>query len=154
MRYVWFSLGFFAIHLGAYVVAGVLNQQLLSKHIYGGQQALFASFFRDMDDPAERRRSGRVMIPAQLARALLMSVVLYPLLGPLGDLSYGLRFAFLGGLMFVYSDLASATPFANNIEGIVYLKPRFTTRDVFWRIQAEAVVYSLLFGSFAAWLLF
>jgi hypothetical protein len=41
MRHVWFSLGFFAIHLGAYVVAGVLNQQLLSKHIYGGEQALF-----------------------------------------------------------------------------------------------------------------
>lgn len=26
MRYLWFSLGFAAIHLGAYVVAGVLTQ--------------------------------------------------------------------------------------------------------------------------------
>lgn len=62
--------------------------------------------------------------------------------------------AFLAGLMFVYTDLASATPFSNNIEGLVYLKRRFTTRDVFWRIQAEAVMYSVLFGAFAAWLLF
>lgn len=154
MRYVGFTLGFFAIHLVAYVVAGVLNQQLVSKHIYGGGQALFAGFFRDMDDPDERRRSGRVMVPAQLVRALLMSVVLYPLLGPIGELSYGLRFAVLTGLMFVYTDLASATPFSNNIEGLVYLQPRLTTWDAFWRIQSEAVVYSVLFGGFAAWLLF
>ena len=154
MEYVWFSVGFFLIHLGAYVIAGVLNQQLLSKELYGGEHALFAPFFRNMDDPAEARRSGRLMVPAQLTRALLMSVVLYPILGSLGELPYGLRFAFLAGLMFVYADFASATPFSNNIEGIVYLKPKFTTRDVFLRIQSEAVVYSLLFGAIAAWLLF
>ncbi len=154
MEYVWFSLGFFLIHLGAYVVAGVLNQQLLSKELYGGEQALYAPFFRNMEDPEEQRRSGRLMIPAQLARALLMSVVLYPVLDALGDLSYGLRFGFLAGLMFVYADLAAATPFSNNIEGLVYLKPRFTMPEVFWRIQSEAIVYSLLFGAVAAWLLF
>jgi hypothetical protein len=154
MSYLWFSAGFFLIHLGAYVVAGVLNQQLVSRDLYGGEDALFAPFFRNADDAVERRRQARLMVLAQLVRALLMSVVLYPLLGPIGDLSFGLRFAFLGGLMFVYADLASATPFANNIEGIVYLKPRLTTWDVFWRIQSEAVVYSLLFGGFAAWLLF
>jgi hypothetical protein len=154
MRYLWFSLGFFLIHLGAYVVAGVLNQQLLSKHLYGGENALLAPFFRDMEKTEEQRRSGRLMVPAQLTRALLMSVVLYPLLVPIGELPYGLRFAFLGGLMFVYADLASATPFSNNIEGLVYLKPEFTTWDVFLRIQSEAVVYSLLFGGVTAWLLF
>jgi hypothetical protein len=154
MRYLGFTLGFFAIHLGAYVVAGVLNQQLVSKHLYGGERALFASFFRDMEDPAEARRTARLMIPAQLLRAVLLSAVLYPLLDPIGDLSFGVRYAVLAGLMFVYTDLASATPFSNNIEGIVYLQPNLTTWDVFWRIQSEAVVYSLLFGGFAAWLLF
>jgi hypothetical protein len=154
MDYVWFSLGFFLIHLGAYAVVGALNQQLLTKHLYGGEGALLAPFFRDMEDPEERSRSGRLMVPAQLVRALLMSVVLYPVLGALGDLSYGVRFAFLAGLMFVYADLAAATPFSNNVEGLVYLKARFTAWGVFWRIQSEAVAYSLLFGSLAAWLLF
>lgn len=154
MRYVWFSLGFFLIHLGAYVIAGVSNQQWLSKDLYGGERALFAPFFRDMSDPAEQRRSGRLMVPAQLLRALLMSVVLYPLLDPIGRLPYGGRFAFLAGLMFVYADLAAATPFSNNIEGLIYLKPELTTRDVFLRVGSEAVVYSLLFGAVAAWLLF
>ena len=154
MEYVWFSLGFFVIHLISYVAAGVLNQQLLSKDLYGGEDALYAPFFRNMDDLAERRRQGRVMVPAQLIRAVLMSVVLYPILGALGDLSFGMRFAFLSGLMFVYADLAAATPFSNNVEGIVYLKPRFTTWGVFWRIQSEAIVYSVLFGVTAAWWLF
>jgi hypothetical protein len=77
--------------------------------------------------------------------------VLYPLLGPIGDLSFGVRFAFLSGLMFVYTDLAAATPFANNVEGLVYLQPRYTRWAVFWKVQSEAVVYSLLFGVFAAW---
>lgn len=154
MGYVWFSLGFFLIHLGAYVLAGATNQQLLTKGLYGGEGALFAPFLRDMEDPAEARRSGKLMVPAQLARAVPMSIVLYPVLGALGEMPYGVRFAFLAGLMFVYADLASATPFVNNIEGIVYLKPRFITREVFLKIQAEAVVYSLVFGSVAAWLLF
>lgn len=154
MEYVWFSLGFFLIHLAAYAVAGALNQNLLTRDLYGGEQALFSPFFRDMEDRAEAQRVARLMVPAQLARAVAMSVVLYPILGALGELPYGLRFAFLTGLMFVYADFASATPFSNNIEGIVYLKPKFTTRDVFLRIQSEAVVYSLLFGAIAAWLLF
>lgn len=154
MTYVWFTVGFFLIHLVAYVVAGVLNQQLLARDIYGGEQSLFAPFFRNMDDPQERRRQGKLMIPAQLVRAVFMSIVLYPLLPAIGDLPFGTRFAFLAGLMFVYADLAAATPFSNNVEGLVYLKRRFTTKDVFWRIQSEAIVYSLLFGGFAAWLLF
>jgi hypothetical protein len=153
-RYVWFSLGFFVIHLVAYVVAGVLNQRLLSKEIYGGEDPLFEPFFRNVEEPPERIRQGKVMVPAQLARAVLMSIVLYPLLPAIGDLPFGTRFAFLTGLMFVYADLAAATPFANNIEGLVYLEPRFTTWDVFWRIQAEAITYSLLFGSAGASLLF
>jgi hypothetical protein len=64
------------------------------------------------------------------------------------------RFAVLAGLMFVCADRASATPFVNNIEGLVYLEPRFTSPQVFWRIQVEAVMYSVLFGALAAWLLF
>lgn len=154
MQYVWFSLGFFVIHLIAYAVAGALNLRLLSRPLYGGEDALFAPFFRDMDDPEVKARAGRLMVPAQLARALPMSVVLYPVLGAIGDLPYGLRLAFLAGLMFVYTDLAAATPFVNNIEGLVYLRPELTQRAVFWTIQSEAVVYALLFGSAAAWLLF
>ncbi len=83
-----------------------------------------------------------------------MSIVLYPILEPLGDLPFGLRFAFLGGLMLVYADLASAVPFSNTIEGLVYMKKPFVRKDVFWTIESEAILYSLIFGFFSSWLLF
>jgi hypothetical protein len=153
VRYLWFSLGFFAVHLGAYVVAGVLTQ-LYSKDIYHGPQALLAPIFRDVSQEPERLRQGRVMVPAQLTRALLMSVVLYPLLDPLAELATPTRAAVLGGIMFVYADLASATPFPSNIEGLVFLRGEFITRSAFWRLLSEAGLYSVLFGTFAALLLF
>lgn len=153
MRYVWFSLGFFAIHLVAYVVAGVLAQ-MWSKDIYHGPDALLRPLMRDVTEVAERQRQGLLIVPAQLVRALLMSVVLYPLLDALAELSYPIRVLVLGGLMLVYADVAAALPFPNTIEGLVYLRQRFVTASTFWRIQSEAVIYSLLFGSVAAWLLF
>lgn len=153
MRYVWFSLGFFAVHLGAYVLAGVVTQ-LYSRDIYHGDHAVLRGLVRDVSTDAEKQRQGLLMVPAQLVRAVLMSVVLYPLLDALGGLGFGARFAVLGGLMLVYTDLAAATPFPNTIEGWVYLEPRLTRRDVVLRISSEAVLHSLLFGGVAAWLLF
>ena len=153
MEYVWFSLGFVAIHLGAYIAAGALTLQF-TKDLYTGESALFASFLRDVDAPEEKARQGLVMWPAQLARGLLMSIVLYPILGPLAELSFAARFAFLATLMFVYTDLAAATPFSNTIEGLVYMKKKFVRPSAFWRIQSEALLYSTLFGALAAWTLF
>jgi hypothetical protein len=153
VQYVWFSLGFFVIHLGAYVIAGVLTQTW-SKDIYHGPDALLAPVLRDVSEEDERLRQGKLMLPAQLVRALLMSVVLYPLIEPLGGLDYPVRFAVLGGLMLIYADLASASPFPNTIEGLVYLRSRFIDASAFWRLQSEAVIYSVLFGAVAAWLLF
>lgn len=153
MRYALFSLGFFLVHLGAYVVAGVVTQTW-SKDLYHGPDALLRPMLRDVSDEAERRRQGRLMVPAQLARALLLSMVLYPLLDPLGELTHPVRALVLGGLMLVYADVASASPFPNTIEGLVYLRERFITASAFWRLQSEAVIYSLLFGLVAAWALF
>jgi hypothetical protein len=153
VEYVWFSLGFVAIHLSAYIAAGALTLQF-TRDLYTGDSALFASFLRDVDAPAEKTRQGLVMWPAQLARGLLMSIVLYPILGPLAELSFAARFGFLAALMFVYTDLAAATPFSDNIEGLVYMKKKFVRPNVFWRIQSEALIYSTVFGGLAAWTLF
>jgi hypothetical protein len=107
-----------------------------------------------MTIPEESTRIGLVFLPAQLVRGVLMAIVLLPLLGPIGDLSFGIRVVFFTGLMFVYADLASAVPFPNTIEGLVYLEEKYVSRDAFLTIQFEAVLYSLLFGLSAAWLLF
>ncbi len=76
-----------------------------------------------------------------------MSIVFYPLLGTITELSLVLRFIFFTGLMFIYTDLSSAAPFPSNIEGFVYMKDRYLKKSVLWKIQAEMIIYSLIFAS-------
>jgi hypothetical protein len=82
-----------------------------------------------------------------------MSLVLYPVLGYLGGLPFGLQFAFLGGLMFVYTDFCSAVPFSNTLEGVVYMKRSFI-QQAFWKTQPESVLYSVMMGLAGALFLF
>lgn len=152
MIYIKFTLVFFVIHLVCYLIAGVIDLQF-AKRLYAGKHRLFQSFFRDMDDKEESWKITKLLVPSQLLRAILMSVVLYPVLPLLSDLSFPMQFLFMGGLMFVYADFASAIPFSNTIEGLVYLKKEFVRKRVFWTIQLEAIIYSVLFGFLAAWLL-
>lgn len=152
MNYLLFSLGFVVIHTIAYTIAGVLALRV-SKDLYEGENRLL-DFLRDTGVPEDSQHLGKWLIPSQVVRGLLLSIVFYPILGALGDLSFGLRFAFMGGLMFVYMDLASAVPFIGNIEGFVYFKQRYLKTENIWKMQFEMVIYSLLFGFFVSWLLF
>ena len=151
MNYLLFSLGFIILHTLMYQLAGVIDYRV-TEHLYSGEDRLFG-FFRDMGDEKENKRVMKTQFLAQIVRGLLMSLVLYPILDSLSELSFTFRFAFLGGLMFVYTDLASAAPFVN-IEGIVYLKGKYVQREAFWKLQMEMVIYSTLFGLLASWLLF
>ena len=150
--YIVFSLLFFVIHFVCYIIAGVIDLQL-AKKVYSGKNRLFKSFFRDMEDEKESKRIAKLLIPSQFTRAIFMSVVLYPILPFLKNLTFEIQFIFMASLMFVYADFASAIPFSNTIEGIVYLKKEFVTKRVFWTIQLEAILYSILFGLLSAWIL-
>ncbi|NHN49257.1 hypothetical protein G9464_16900 [Halostella sp. JP-L12] len=147
-----FVAGFTIIHTIAYTVAGMIELQF-ADYIYGEEERR-VDFVRDMTIPEESRRIGLVFLPAQLVRGVLMAIVLLPLLNAMGELTYVIRVTFLAGLMFVYADLASAVPFPNTIEGLVYLEKEYISRDAFLTIQFEAVMYSLLFGLTAGWILF
>ncbi len=153
MVYLKFSLIFFIIHFVCYIIAGAIDFRL-AKKMYSGKDRLYQSFFRNMEDKKEVARIGKLLIPSQIIRALLMSIVLYPVLPFLKELSFIMQFLFMGGLMFVYADFASALPFSNTIEGLVYLKKEFVAKKVFWIIQLEAIIYSLLFGLLSALFLF
>ncbi len=153
VTYLKFSLLFFGIHIVCYMIAGVIDYQL-AKKVYSGKNRLYKSSFRDMDDKKESLRIARLLVPAQFVRAIVMSIVLYPILPFLGELSFAMQFIFMASLMFVYADFASAVPFSNTIEGIVYLKKEFVEKKVFWTIQFESILYSIMFGLLSAWLLF
>ncbi len=153
MEIIRFTFLFFIIHTITYYIAGIINLQF-SKKLYGGRNQLYKSFLRNISDPNEASSVNKKILPVQMIRAILMSVVLYPVIGFLGELSFGLRFLFMGGLMFIYADFCSAIPFSNTLEGIIYMKPKYVKPRVFWTIQMEAIVYSILFGLAAGWFLF
>ena len=87
-------------------------------------------------------------------RGLLFSLILYPILVPLGELAFVTRHLFFAGLMFVYTHLACAAPCPDNIEGVVYMKKRYIEKSSFFKFQFEMVIYSLLFGFLVSFLLF
>jgi hypothetical protein len=134
------------------MIAGVIDLHL-AKKMYTGKNRLYRSFFRNMEDTQEQNRVAKLLVPSQFIRGIVMSVVLYPVLPSLRELTFGTQFLFMGGLMFVYADFSSAIPFSNTIEGFVYLKKQFVEKTVFWTIQFEALVYSTLFGILSAWIL-
>ena len=75
-----------------------------------------------MSNEKENAEVAKYSLPAQLLRRLLLSVVLFPILGALEAISFINRAVFFAGLMFVYTNLASAMPFPDTIEGLVYMK--------------------------------
>ncbi len=153
VEYLTFSALFVLAHVVAYTVAGAVTYPTVYKDLHGGEGSLYGAFLRDMTDEAERRRNGLLLLPTQVIRGLLMSIVLYPLLGALGELDAYLQFLFMFGLMYIYTDLSAATPFSNTIEGVVYMKPHIVRR-AFWPTQIEAVLYASLMGIAAAWFVF
>lgn len=152
MEYAKFSLLFMLVHTGAYFIAGMLAYRI-SRDLYHGQNRLL-DYLKDMSNESENARVAKLTLPLQLLRGLVLSIVLYPVIDLLGELAYPLRFIFLAGLMFVYTDFASAVPFPHNLEGVIYMKERYLKKSAFWKLQFEMIVFSLLFGAVAAWILF
>jgi hypothetical protein len=79
MEYIRFSLLFALVHAGAYLVAGLLAYRI-SHDLYQGENRLL-DFLKNMADKSENARVARWSLPLQLLRGLLLSIVLYPIMG-------------------------------------------------------------------------
>ncbi|MFO7882503.1 MAG: hypothetical protein R6U52_08220 [Kosmotogaceae bacterium] len=152
MDYLVFSLWFTVIHAVAYTVAGAIALNI-SKDLYEEKERVL-DFLRNMSDEKESKHVQRWFLPAQLLRGLILSVVLWPIINLLGDLSFAVRFVFIAGLLFFYTDFASAIPFNNNIEGFVYMKPKYMKLKSFWKLYLETFIYSVIVGAAVSGLLF
>src|SRR6186713_2363828 len=62
----------------AYLVAGALAYQLLTKQFYVGEDAIFAKFLRSEADPDQWRHVMTWQFPMLLVRGLLISLALLP----------------------------------------------------------------------------
>ncbi|MFW6055974.1 MAG: hypothetical protein ACOC9B_01510 [Chloroflexota bacterium] len=144
MEYLLFSFWFVLIHMFSYTIAGVVALRF-SDDLYRGTDRLY-DFLKDMADECERAHVQRRFLPAQALRGLLFSVVFYPVMDALEGLPFVALFLFVFGLMFIFTDMASASPFPHNIEGFVYMKERYRGRVSLWKLYSETFAYSLLTG--------
>lgn len=151
MLYVIFSLWFIFIHTVSYIFAGAIALKI-SNNLYEEKERII-DYVRDMSDESERKHVEKWFIPAQIIRGLLLSLVLYPLVGLLGDLSFLSRFVFFSGLMILFSDVAGAVPFPHNIEGMVYMKQKYMKKEAVGKLYFEILIYGIVFGLLASWLL-
>jgi len=152
MRYLVFSLLFSVIHTISYTLAGMIALKV-SQDLYEDKQRVI-DYLRDMSLKEESKHVEKWFLPAQLVRGVLMSVVLFPILGMLGETTFVIRALFFGGLMFIYTDFASAVPFPHNIEGFVYMKPKYIQGKASSKLYMEMIIYSVIFGLAAGWFLF
>ncbi|WP_130807898.1 hypothetical protein [Senegalia massiliensis] len=144
MEYIKFSLFFILSHVVSYLIAGVIALKI-SKDIYESRKRL-CSFLRDMSNKEESLYVSRYFMPAQILRGFLMSIVLYPFIDNLVEFSFMLKFLFFSGLMFIYTHIASTSPFIDNIEGYVYFKSEYLKKKAILKFQLEMILYSILFG--------
>lgn len=142
--YLKFCLVFVLVHGVSYIIAGVIALKI-SKDIYASKNR-HCNFLRNMSDKEESKHVTVYFLPAQILRGFLMSIVLFPLLNVLVELSFVLKFTFFGSLMFVYTHISAASPFMDNIEGFVYFKKEYLRGKFFVKFQLEMVIYSILFG--------
>lgn len=152
LDYVIFSVCFMIFHAIAYLIAGALTLKI-SKEVYESKSRIM-DYLRDMSVEKEKSVVAKRFFPAQLLRGFLMSIILYPLLTPLGDLDFIMRFAFFSGILFIFTHIACAAPCPDNIEGFVYMKKRYFKRSSFLKFQFEMILYSAIFGILISWIFF
>ena len=151
MEYFIFAVFFVVLHVISYTFAGATALKF-SADLYRGSERLY-DFHRDMNDEEESRHVKIYFLPAQIVRGALLAVVLFPVLALLSELTFVLLFAFIFGLLFIFTDLACVNPFPHNIEGLVYMRERYIRRDKLVKLYYETTVYSLLMALGVSWVI-
>jgi hypothetical protein len=128
----------------AYLVAGALAYQLLTKRFYLGDAAIFATFLRSEADPDQWRHVLAWQFPVLLARSALIAISLVPFRAALLSFTPRRRVVVLFVLFFVMLHFAAAAPSPSNLEGIVYMRPELIGVAPFLLTQPEMILQSLL----------
>jgi hypothetical protein len=130
----------------AYLVAGALAYQLLTKRFYVGDGAIFATFLRSEAEPAQWRHVLAWQFPILLARSSLIALALAPFRAALMAFTPRRRVVVLFVLFFVLLHFAAAAPSPSNLEGIVYMRPELIGVAPFLLTQPEMILQSLIFA--------
>jgi len=142
-----------AIYTVAYLVAGAIAYQLLTKQFYVGDDPIFTAYLRSESNPAEWAHTNLWLVPGLLLRAFLISLVLLLFIETLKKMTFWRRTGALFLLLFILIHIAAAAPSPANIEGLIYMKPELTGVTSFLLTQPEMLAQSLLFALGLSWVL-
>lgn len=141
------------IYTLAYLIAGAIAYQLLTKQFYVGDDPIFTAYLRSESNPAEWAHTNLWLVPGLLLRALLISLVLLPFVETLKKMAFWKRAGVLFALMFILIHIAAAAPSPSNIEGLIYMKSQLTGVTSFLLTQPEIIAQCLLFAFGLSWVL-
>ena len=144
-QYIRFVIVVIAAHTIAYLFAGGIAYQLITKELWEGPNPILSLYLRTPGNSALWNYAMIWQMPGQLLRALLIGLVLLPIHSALKEFSGLKRFLFFSGLLFVLTHLSSAVPSPANIEGLVYMRPEFIQLG-FFKMQPEMFLYSIIAG--------
>jgi hypothetical protein len=135
-----------ALYCVAYLLAGGIAYQLLTRRFYVGADPIFTAYLRSESNPGEWAHTTVWLVPALALRAVLISLALLPFVGALRKMATTKRVAVTFTLLFVLTHLGAAAPSPSNIEGLVYMRPELIRADAFLLTQPEMVLQCILFA--------
>lgn len=134
----------------AYLLAGAIAYQLITKQFYVGDHALFNAYLRSETNIAEWTHTNIWILPVVILRGLLLSLVLIPFRSSLEKFSFRKKALILALFIFIAAHIAAAAPSPSNLEGFVYMKPSLFTLKAFLLTQPEMIMQALGFGMLTA----
>jgi len=148
-RFSYFAFQVILIHVVTYIVVGALAYAFLTREFFVHSNGLVAQVLRTPGEPALWRHVTTWMLPFQVARGLLIALVLYPFLSTLRSWSYWKRLASVAGLYIVLGQWASTVAGSGTIEGWLILRPEFTSPGIVLKAMIEGLIQGV---ALAAWL--
>jgi hypothetical protein len=140
------------IYALAYLIAGGIAYQLITKEFYIGDTPIFTAYLRSEANPTEWVHTNIWLVPGLLLRAILISSAILPFIETLRKMTLPKRVATIFALMFVLTHIAAAAPSPSNIEGLVYMKPQLIGIEPFLLTQPEMILQCLLFALGLSWM--
>ncbi len=135
----------------AYLVAGGIAYQLITKQFYVGNDAVFTAYLRSEADAAQWTHASAWLFPVLAVRALLFGAVLLPFMSSIIRYTYKRRALILSAVVFILMHMAAAAPSPSNLEGFVYMRSELFTLKTFLLTQPEMIAQSLVFGILVSW---
>ena len=141
-----FSLKLTTVHVITYYIIGGIAYQLVTKEFYIGENPVFSTFMITENDAELWSQVMIWILPGQIIRGILISIVVFPFFETLISWRYLKRFFVIAGLYLVLGFWASTVAAPGTIDGIIYMRPEINL-NAHLAVQPEIIIQGLLLSA-------